>query len=105
MGASKCDATGRLYEDEYNSSCFHLNKFILDVIGSAGAVWGFSEVVGLRTEGTVWFWRPVALLVGVVFLIRWMNQVQGSIKHRCRSETIEQCDESEQSTLFSPCKS
>lgn len=45
-------------------------------MGGAGAVWGFSEAVGLRTPKTVWFWRPVALIVGAIFFIRWYKQIQ-----------------------------
>jgi hypothetical protein len=52
-------------------------------MGSAGAVWGFSEVVGLRTESTVWFWRPAALFTGLVFLHNGGEQVQEAFRtHR-----------------------
>jgi len=50
-------------------------KLILEVMGGAGAVWGFSEVCGLRTSSTVWFWRPCALIVGFFFLMRLIMQV------------------------------
>jgi hypothetical protein len=53
-----------------------LPKLVLEVMGSAGAVWGFSEVVGLRTKSTVWFWRPAALFTGLVFFRNWVAQVQ-----------------------------
>jgi len=48
-----------------------LPKFILEVCGAAGAVWGFSECIGLRTIDNNWFWRPLSLLVAVVFGMRW----------------------------------
>lgn len=51
-------------------------RLILEVVGGAGAIWGFSEAVGLRDQSTVWFWRPCALTVGVVFFCRWVGQVQ-----------------------------
>ena len=37
-------------------------KLVLEVCGGGGAIWGFSEAIGLRTTSNVWFWRPVALL-------------------------------------------
>ena len=53
---------------------------ILQVFGGAGAIWGFSEVLGLRTPETVWFWRPVAQLVGAIFFARWILQLDAHIK-------------------------
>ena len=57
---------------------FHLFaiKFVLEVLGAAGAVWGCSEAIGWRTSKTLWFWRPFALLIGLVFGIRWMGQLR-----------------------------
>jgi len=46
------------------------------VFGGAGAIWGFSEAVGLRVPSTVWFWRPAALTFGAIFFARWILQVQ-----------------------------
>ena len=47
-------------------------KFLLEVCGAAGAVWGSSDVLYLRdtSEGTERV-RLVAMLVGGIFLIRW----------------------------------
>ncbi|KAL7545860.1 hypothetical protein ACHAWF_009215 [Thalassiosira exigua] len=61
---------------------FHLfsAKLVLEVFGGAGAIWGFSEAVGLRVPSTVWFWRPCALAVGAIFFARWMSQVQEYIQ-------------------------
>eukprot|EP00934_Nitzschia_sp_Nitz4_P003151 Nitzschia sp. Nitz4//scaffold286_size23798//5958//6413//NITZ4_008448-RA/size23798-processed-gene-0.37-mRNA-1//1//CDS//3329545732//3141//frame0 len=51
-------------------------KLILEVFGGAGAIWGFSEAVGLRTVDTIWFWRPAALSVGFCFFLRWLLQIR-----------------------------
>jgi hypothetical protein len=51
-------------------------RLVLEVFGGAGAIWGFSEAIGLRTPETVWFWRPCALIVGVIFFVRWCMQIQ-----------------------------
>lgn len=51
-------------------------KLVLEVFGGGGAIWGFSEAVGLRNPSTVWFWRPCALFVGMIFFARWIMQVQ-----------------------------
>lgn len=52
-----------------------LVKFVLEVCGACGAVWGFSELVGLHTEYTKEsIWRPLALAVGAIFALRWLWQ-------------------------------
>ena len=51
-------------------------RLILEVFGGAGAIWGFSEAIGLRDQSTIWFWRPCALTVGVIFFCRWVGQIQ-----------------------------
>ena len=51
-------------------------KFVLEVMGGAGAVWGFSEAIGLRTSATLWFWRPCTLSAGALFFMRWYRQLQ-----------------------------
>lgn len=51
-------------------------KLVLEVFGGAGAIWGFSEAIGLRVSSTIWFWRPCALTVGAIFFVRWISQIQ-----------------------------
>ncbi|CAJ1942176.1 unnamed protein product [Cylindrotheca closterium] len=51
-------------------------KFVLEVMGGSGAVWGFSEAIGLRTALSLWFWKPVSLFAGALFFIRWLQQLQ-----------------------------
>jgi hypothetical protein len=48
-----------------------LPKFVLEVLGAAGAMWGFFEVVGARRPTTLWFWRKFALIIGGLYFIRW----------------------------------
>jgi hypothetical protein len=55
-------------------------RLFLEVFGGAGAIWGCSEAVGLRHSGNLWFWRPAALLVGMIFLGRWILQLKESIQ-------------------------
>mmetsp|Transcript_37411 Transcript_37411/g.58038 ORF Transcript_37411/g.58038 Transcript_37411/m.58038 type:complete len:306 (-) Transcript_37411:336-1253(-) len=55
-------------------------KFVLEVLGAAGAVWGFSEIVKLRTPATVHVWRPIAVAVGLVFAGRWLWQIRASVR-------------------------
>jgi len=47
-------------------------KFVLEVFGATGAVWGFSEVVTLRSSDTNRLWRPIAIGIGVIYLVRWI---------------------------------
>ena len=53
----------------------HASKFILQVLGGAGAVWGSAEVATLRNPSTTSEWRLVSVVVGCIFLIRWMFQI------------------------------
>lgn len=54
-------------------------NLVLQVFGGAGAIWGFSEAIGLRVASTVWFWRPCALIVGAIFFVRWLLQIRDYI--------------------------
>ena len=47
-------------------------KLILEVFGAVGAVWGFSEILTLRTTESNNVWRPVSIVVGILFLLRWI---------------------------------
>lgn len=49
-------------------------RFLLVVLGAIGAVWGFSEIVTLRTPETNYIWRPVSLVFGAIFFVRWILQ-------------------------------
>ena len=53
----------------------HVSKFILQVLGGGGAVWGSSEVLTLRNAATASEWRIAAIVVGFIFLIRWIFQI------------------------------
>ena len=50
-------------------------KFVLEVLGGAGAIWGWSEVITWRNTETIWFWRPISLTVGTIFFCRWILQI------------------------------
>ena len=47
-------------------------ELILEVFGAIGAVWGFSEIITLRNPETIKIWIPIAIGVGVIFLVRWI---------------------------------
>lgn len=53
----------------------HASKFILQVLGGSGAVWGSSEVLTFRNAATASEWRIASIVVGFIFLIRWMFQI------------------------------
>lgn len=67
-----------------------VRKFILEVCGAAGAVWGFSECVGLRTNETAWFWRYLSLLVFGIFFVQWLRRLQ---QHFQRDQSVCCCGE------------
>ena len=43
-------------------------KFISNVLGSAGAIWGSSEIVCLRNQNNKGLWRGISGSAGVLFL-------------------------------------
>lgn len=46
------------------------------MLGGAGAIWGSSEVLMLRTpENSATLWRPIASVVGFLFFLRWCKQL------------------------------
>ncbi len=51
-------------------------KFVLEVLGAAGAIWGWSEVITLHKPETIWLWRPVSLTIGAIFFFRWVLQIR-----------------------------
>lgn len=50
----------------------YASTFHLEVLGAGGAVWGFSEMVGLRHDDNWLLWRYISSLVTLIFLIRWL---------------------------------
>jgi len=56
-------------------------KLVLEVFGAGGAIWGFSEVCGLRTKNmeSIRFWRSAAITVAVLFGIRWLRQLREAL--------------------------
>lgn len=67
--------------------------FSLEVLGAAGAVWGSSEVCGLRNEDNSAAWRSVAACVGAIAFFR-------QIPLACNSEHSNQSSETFWSSLF-----
>jgi len=55
-------------------------RLILEVFGSAGAVWGFLDVCKLRNHATNELWRQYAVTVGVIFFIRYCLQISDYVK-------------------------
>jgi len=65
-------------------------KFVLEVLGGVGAIWGSTEAVGLRTSSTAWFFRPLSLAVGAVFLMRWLVQLRRAVRLLTRGDMVPQ---------------
>ena len=55
-------------------------KLILEVMGAAGAIWGCSQIVLLRTDETIHFWRIVSIMTLFGFLLRWIRIVVMFVK-------------------------
>jgi len=49
-------------------------RIVLEVMGGAGAMWGFSEVCTLRRPETQELWRCIALTIGFIFFLRFLCQ-------------------------------
>lgn len=61
-------------------------KFVLEVLGAGGAIWGSSEAIGLRNDANRWFFQWLACLVGFVFLVRWMVQLHRACRMLARGD-------------------
>ena len=46
-------------------------RFVLDVLGGCGAVWGVSELLGVRRGPNNDLWRVISCVVFLLFLVRW----------------------------------
>ena len=64
-------------------------KFVLEVLGAAGAIWGSSEAIGLRTETNRPVFHLLACVVGVVFLARWLIQLRRAYRLLSRGDRID----------------
>ena len=52
---------------------FVISKFILEVLGGVGAVWGVAEAAALRTPSNGDQWRAASLLAGVFCFVRYIT--------------------------------
>mmetsp|Transcript_5937 Transcript_5937/g.11219 ORF Transcript_5937/g.11219 Transcript_5937/m.11219 type:complete len:138 (-) Transcript_5937:1247-1660(-) len=75
--------------------CLHTfsARLVLEVFGGGGAIWGFSEVLGLRKDSTLWFWRPCALGVTILFFVRWIMQIQEYLEEFRMVDRLGDCEE------------
>eukprot|EP00956_Cyclotella_meneghiniana_P042769 scaffold249313_cov74-Cyclotella_meneghiniana.AAC.6 len=74
---SYCSLTASPIQDSFASHILFdwfeifVIKVILEVFGAVGAIWGFSQLVFLRTEESIEFWRVVAISTMIGFAARW----------------------------------
>ena len=63
-------------------------KLVLEVFGGGGAMWGFSEVCGLRTKRpeSIHFWRSVSITVAALFCLRWLQQIRLAVSLLVQNE-------------------
>jgi hypothetical protein len=59
---------------------FSGKKFIWDVMGSAGAVWGSSEIVCLRNCSNRKIWRGISGGVGIIFFGFYLQERMKTFK-------------------------
>ena len=50
-------------------------KFISNVLGSAGAIWGSSEIVCLRNQNNRRLWRGISGTAGVFFFLEFIYKI------------------------------
>jgi hypothetical protein len=80
------DHDRRHHHNQRRSSCTKIEcirlvqefaaKLVLEVFGGGGAIWGFSEVLGLRTTENWTLWRTIAMSIAFLFFIRWSRQLR-----------------------------
>ncbi|VEU37302.1 unnamed protein product [Pseudo-nitzschia multistriata] len=81
-------------------------KLVLEVFGAGGAVWGFSEVCGFRTESveSTRFWRKLSLATAVVFGVRWSQQLRRAwtlcTKARTRSDRSSDINDNDDTNIL-----
>ena len=49
-------------------------KFISNVLGATGAIWGSSEIVRLRTNNNRKLWRGISVGVGILFFYGFLRE-------------------------------
>merc|ERR1712087_600306 len=57
-------------------------KFVLQVLGGAGAIWGSSELLEFRTskyQQSQKIWRWIAIVMGLVFFAWWCRQLLAAV--------------------------
>ena len=57
-----------------------LAKFVLEVLGSIGAIWGVAECLTLRNTQNKDYWRISALAVGAIFFVRFLFEIGHCVK-------------------------
>lgn len=55
-------------------------KFISNVLGGAGAVWGSSEIICLRNNNNRRLWRGISGSVGIIFFSLYLQERHGKYK-------------------------
>jgi len=55
-------------------------RIVLEVFGAGGAIWGFSEVMTFRRAETQEFWRHNAMIVALIFTVRFFMQIKDFIE-------------------------
>jgi hypothetical protein len=71
-------------------------RFVLEVFGGAGAIWGCSEAVGLRNAANASVWRLIACVVGTIFFGRWLVQLHNFLRQsssRIHQDELQDQDE------------
>ena len=62
--------------------------FYLEVLGAGGATWGFSEMIGLRTEENNEFWRIFSIIITLLFFIIYVVKISDAFYVYCISQGI-----------------
>ena len=52
-----------------------LIKFILEVLGEGGAIWGFTEYTNIRTKDNEFECKIFCICIVVIFFIRWCTLI------------------------------
>lgn len=56
-------------------------KLVLEVCGAAGAIWGSTEILTIRTPENNYIWRPISLATFVIFLVRFFWHTKHFLEH------------------------
>ena len=65
----------------YKIILIYIPSFHLEVLGSGGALWGFSAILGFRNETNNLLWSYICIFITFIFFFIWILKIKIKIKN------------------------